>query len=147
LNAIQKKTNHNQNKYCMNQPYKPQGYNSVSPYLIVEGAQKLIDLLKEIFNARELRRYDNADGTIMHVELQLDDTVLMLADASSAFPANQFLLHVYVADVMSTFRKAIALGCRVDQEPQQKEGDPDLRGSFLDFAGNVWAIATQKTTD
>ncbi len=128
----------------MNQPYKPQGYNSLSPYLIVEEAQKLIDLIKGIFNAKELRRYDNEDGTIMHVELQIDDSVLMLADANSEFPANKCLLHVYVPDVMTTFQKAIALGCKVDGEPKQKEGDRDLRGSFQDFAGNVWAIGTQQ---
>ncbi len=131
----------------MNHPYKPQGYNSVSPYLIVDGAQKLIDLLQGIFNVRELRRYNNPDDTIMHAELQLDDSILMLADASSTFPANQFLLHVYVPDVITTFQKAIALGCIVDQEPEQKEGDPDVRGSFQDFAGNIWAVGTQKAIE
>jgi PhnB protein len=125
--------------------YKPQGYSSVSPYLIVEGAVRLIDLLKGIFDARELRRFDNPDGSVMHAEVQIDDSVIMLADASSNYPANQLLLHVYVPDAVATFKKAIALGCPVDQEPQQKEGDPDVRGSFLDFAGNVWAVGTQKT--
>jgi uncharacterized glyoxalase superfamily protein PhnB len=60
----------------MSKEYKPTGYNSVSPYLVVKGAQKLIDLLKQIFNAKELRRYDMPDGTIMHAEVQIDDSVI-----------------------------------------------------------------------
>ena len=128
----------------MNSPYKPSGYNSLSPYLIVDGAQKMIDLLKAIFGATELRRYDNADGTIMHVEVRIDDSVIMIADSSSEYPANELLLHVYVPDVHQTFNKAIDLGCVPIEKPVNKEGDPDTRGSFKDFSGNIWAVGTQK---
>jgi PhnB protein len=127
----------------MSKQFKPSGYNSVSPYFIVKGAQRLIDLLKVIFNAKELRRYDQPDGSIMHVELQIDDSVIMLSEATAAYPANQFLMHVYVPNVHETFKKAIAAGCVAEQQPEQKEGDPDTRGSFKDFAGNSWAIGTQ----
>ena len=74
----------------------------------------------------------------------IDDSVVMLGDASAAFPANKLLIHVYVADVDAVFAKALAAGATVDQQPQQKPGDPDRRGSFKDFAGNVWAVATQQ---
>jgi len=127
----------------MNKQFKPSGYNSVSPYFIAKGAQKLIDLLKVIFNAKELRRYDKPDGSIMHVELQIDDSVIMVADSTSEYPPNQHLIHVYVPNVHETFNKAIAAGCIVEQQPEQKEGDTDVRGSFKDFAGNSWAIGTQ----
>jgi PhnB protein len=127
----------------MNKPFKPSGYNSLSPYFIVAGAQKLIDLLKQIFNAKELRRYDGEGGTIMHAELQIDDTVIMLADSTKDYPPNQLLVHIYVPDVRKTFEKAISLGCKADQKPEQKEGDPDMRGMFRDFAGNMWAVGTQ----
>jgi len=130
----------------MNSSFKPSGYNSVSPYLVVDGAQRMIDLLKGIFKATELRRYDNSNGTIMHVEIRIDDSVVMMADSSSAYPANQFLLHVYVPDVINTFKKAISLGCEVIEEPVHKEGDPDTRGSFKDFSGNIWAIGTQMSS-
>jgi uncharacterized glyoxalase superfamily protein PhnB len=66
--------------------FKPSGYNSVSPYFIVNGAQKMIDLLKKIFNVQELRRYDLPDGTIMHVEVKLDDSVVMIADSNEQYP-------------------------------------------------------------
>jgi len=128
----------------MNTSYKPAGYNSLSPYLIVDGAQKMIDLLTGIFDAKELRRYDNPDGSIMHVEVRIDDSVLMIADASSMYPSNELLLHVYVPDVHKTFKKAIDLGCEAIEQPVNKGDDPDTRGSFKDFSGNIWAVGTQK---
>lgn len=131
-------------KQLMNKQYKPKGYNSVSPYLVVPGAQKMIDFLKIVFRAEELRRYDNPDGSIMHAEVMIDDSVIMLGDASPDYPANQLLIHVYVTDVDSVLKKAIAAGTEIDQAPEQKEGDPDRRGSFKDFAGNTWAIGTQQ---
>jgi PhnB protein len=123
--------------------FKPSGYNSISPYFIVNGAQKMIDLLKELFNAKELRRYDAADGTIMHVEVQIDDSVIMLADSSEEFPPNNLIIHVYVSNVDQVFNKAIEFGCISMETPREREGDPDRRGTFKDFAGNVWSIGTQ----
>jgi uncharacterized glyoxalase superfamily protein PhnB len=123
--------------------YKPENYNSVSPYFVVDGAQKMVDLLKQLFNASELRRYDNPDGTIMHVEVRIEDSVVMIGDSSDQHPPNTHLLHIYVPDVDETFRKALRLGCTAVDEPGQKEGDPDRRGTFKDFAGNLWAVGTQ----
>jgi uncharacterized glyoxalase superfamily protein PhnB len=123
--------------------FKPAGYNSVSPYLVVDGAQKMVDLLKGVFGAKELRRYTNADGTIMHAEIKIDDSVIMLADANENYPPNQVLIHVYVSDVDNTFAKALALGCDGVEKPANKEGDPDKRGMFRDFNGNTWAVGTQ----
>jgi PhnB protein len=123
--------------------FKPNGYNSLSPYFIVDNCQKTIDLLKEIFDAKELRRYEHKDGSIMHAELKIDDSVVMLADSSKEYPANELLVHVYVDDVHKVFKKAISLGCQPLQEPTNREGDPDVRGMFKDFQGNVWAVGTQ----
>jgi uncharacterized glyoxalase superfamily protein PhnB len=124
--------------------YMPQGYNAVSPYLVVPGAQKMIDFLKEVFKAKELRRYENPDGSIMHAEVMIDDSVIMMGDASPYYPPNQLLIHVYVSDVDQVFKRAVEAGAEPEQNPQQKEGDPDRRGSFKDFAGNTWAVGTQQ---
>ena len=59
--------------------YKPEGYSTVSPYLIAAGAQAVIDFLKKAFGARELRRYDMPDGSIMHAEVRIGDTVVISA--------------------------------------------------------------------
>jgi PhnB protein len=127
----------------MNKAFKPTGYNSLSPYFIVAGAQQLIDLLKEIFNAKELRRFERPDNTIMHAEIQIDDSVIMLGDSSNDFPPIQLVVHVYVPDVDETFEKAIKAGCEIVEQPKQREGDPDRRATFKDFAGNMWSVGTQ----
>ena len=127
----------------MNKDFKPAGYNSISPYFIVNGAQQLIDLMKHIFNATELRRYDMPDGTIMHAEIQIDDSVIMLGDSSDKFPAMPSVMHVYVPDVDETFGRAIEAGCEIVEKPKEREGDPDRRATFKDFAGNIWSVGTQ----
>lgn len=122
---------------------KPEGYSSVSPYLVVEGAQGVIDFLKQAFGASQLRRYDMPDGSIMHAEVRIDDTVIMIADGGGEWPAFPSWLHVYVRDVDATYRRALNAGGEAVQEPQQKEGDPDRRGGVNDPGGNTWWIATQ----
>ena len=128
----------------MEKQFKPIGYNSVSPYFIVSGSQKFIDLMKEIFNAKELRRYDMPDGSIMHAEIQIDDSVIMIGDSSEKFPPVQIVMHVYVPNVDETFRKAVDAGCEIVEQPTEREGDPDKRGTFKDFAGNMWSVGTQQ---
>src|SRR5687768_9725835 len=105
----------------MDKTFKPTGYNSVSPYFIVKGAQKFMDLLTVVFDAKELRRYDMADGSIMHAEMQLDDSVIMLGDASDKFPPVPLVIHVYVADVDTTFDKAVKAGCEIVERPKENE--------------------------
>jgi PhnB protein len=127
----------------MHEPWKPERYSSVSPYLMVEGAQRVIDFLKEAFGATQLRRFDMPDGTVMHAEVRIDDSVVMLADAGGAWPAFPVWLHLYVRDVDATYQRALALGGVSVQAPQQKAGEPDRRGGVKDPAGNTWWIATQ----
>ncbi len=127
----------------MNNIFKPTGYNSVSPYFIVKDAQRLMDLLKKIFDATELRKYDMPDGTVMHAEIQIDDSVIMFGESSDKFPPVPIVIHVYVADTDKTFQKAIEAGCEIIEKPKQQDNDPDRRGTFKDFAGNIWSIGTQ----
>lgn len=128
----------------MQKQFKPSGYNSLSPYIIASDAQKMIDLLTTVFNAKVTRRFDLPDGKIMHAEVQIDDSVLMLGDSSEKYPPNQSVLHVYVEDADDTFNKAIAAGCEVLEPVGQRGGDdPDKRGTFKDFSGNMWSVGTQ----
>jgi uncharacterized glyoxalase superfamily protein PhnB len=123
--------------------WKPSGYSSASPYLVVAGAQKIIDFAKATFGAVELRRYDLPDGSIMHAEIRIDDTVVMLGDGGPNFPPFASLVQVYVEDVDNVFERALAAGATVVESPRTREGDPDKRGSVKDPCGNTWAIATQ----
>ena len=130
----------------MKDKYKPKNYNSVSHYLIVDKAQKLVDLLKVIFKATALRRFDHENGTIAHIELKLDDTIIMMSNSTYKYP-NTTMLHFYVPDVFKTFNLAVDNGCKIIEHPINKPGDPDTRGAFMDFAGNYWAVSTQTKTD
>lgn len=127
----------------MSQAWKPDGYSTVSPYLIVEGAQRVIDFLVEAFGASELRRYDMPDGSIMHAEVLIDDTVVMLGEAGGDWQATPAAVHVYVADVDRTYRRALEAGGVSVEEPGRREGDPDRRGGVRDPAGNTWWIGTR----
>lgn len=127
----------------MNIEFKPPGYNSVSPYFIVSGAQRFIDLMTEIFDAKVVRRYDMEDGTIVHAEIQIDDSVIMVGDSSEKFPPVPTVVHVYVPNVDHTFDRAIKAGCENIEAPKERESDTDRRATFKDFAGNMWSVGTQ----
>ena len=127
----------------MNRSYKPQGYASVSVYVMANEAQQVIEFLEKTFDARQTRRTDRPDGSIMHAEVQIDDTVVMIADASGEFPAFPVWLHVYVPDVDATYQRALNAGGTSVQEPSQAEAEPDRRGGVKDPSSNTWWIATQ----
>lgn len=129
----------------MNTNFKPEGYTSVSPYFVINGAHTFIDLMMQIFDAKLLRRYDG-DGRVMHAELQIDDSVIMLSDATEKWPQIAIFMHVYVSDVDAVYAKAIGAGCENIEAPKEQAGDPDRRATFRDFAGNVWSVGTQKNT-
>lgn len=126
----------------MSASYKPQGYNSVSPYLIVNGAQETIDFLRRAFDAVELRRFADPRGKVMHAEVRIADTVVMLADSDDGWPPIPANVHIYVADVDATYRRALEAGAASVQAPIQKD-DPDKRGGVKDSGGITWWIATQ----
>ena len=127
----------------MNQSYKPDGYTSVSPYLLVSDAKQTIAFLVEVFGATPLRSFADPSGRLMHAEVRLDDTVLMLADATPEWPPIPCYVHVYVSDVDATYQKALAAGATSAQEPMQK-GDGDKRGGVQDPYGTTWWIATRQ---
>lgn len=122
--------------------HKPDGYTSVAPYLIVNGARGTIDFLKQVFDAQELRVFGTDDGKIMHGEVRIDDTVVMVADSAEGWPALASHVHIYVADVDDTWRRALAAGAESVQEPVKKD-DEDKRGGIKDAGGTTWWIATR----
>jgi len=124
--------------------FKPEGYNSVSPYLMVNNGERFIDMTKQIFGAVEKRKYCRENGSIIHAEIQLDDSIIMFSEATEAYPSYSLWMHIYVPDVFATFEKAKKYGCEIISEPVQKEGDPDCRGSFKDEDGINWSISTQQ---
>jgi uncharacterized glyoxalase superfamily protein PhnB len=126
----------------MTTAFKPKGYQSVSPYLMVNGAEKTIAFLEQAFGAKEIRRFPDDKGRIRHAEVRLDDTVIMLADAMPDYPSIPNQVHVYVPDVDATYKRAIAVGATSVQTPVKK-GDADKRGGVKDAGGTTWWIATK----
>ena len=126
----------------MSSAYKPSGYTSVAPYLIVQGASDTIEFLKQVFDAVELRRFPTPDGRVMHAEVRIDDTVVMLADAAPDWPPSPAMVHLYVPDVDATYRRALEAGAVSVQEPVNKD-DEDKRGGVKDVGGTTWWIATK----
>ena len=122
---------------------KPEGYTSVAPYLIVDDAAAMIGFLEQVFGAVELRRFPDESGRLMHAEVRIDDTVVMLADSTEDWPAAvRAQVHVYVPDVDETYRRALEGGATSIQEPRQT-GDEDRRGGVEGPGRVTWWIATR----
>ena len=126
----------------MSASHKPQGYSTVSPYLIVGGASETIEFLTAVFDAAPLRRFADGSGKLVHAEVLIDDTVVMVADGVEGWPPVPSHVHIYVADVDATYRRALEAGASSVQEPVQKD-DPDKRGGVKDSGGTTWWIATK----
>ena len=126
----------------MSVAYKPEGYTSVAPYLVVDGAVRTINFLTRVFGATELRRYPTPDGRILHAEVRIGDTVVMVADGNAGWPPIGAHVHVYVPDVDATYQRALQAGAMSVQEPKKKD-DADRRGGVKDAGGTTWWIATQ----
>lgn len=125
----------------MSSLHKPRGYTTVSPYLIVDGASETIAFLVRAFDAVELRRFPDSTGKLMHAEVRIDDTVVMIADGGAGWPPIASHVHVYVSDVDATYRRALEAGAISVQQPVKKD-DTDKRGGVKDSGGTTWWIAT-----
>jgi uncharacterized glyoxalase superfamily protein PhnB len=126
----------------MDSTYKPRDYTSVSPYLIVDGADRTIKFLVDVFEAVELRRFPDAEGKVVHAEVRIDDTVVMIADGGGDWAPIASNVHVYVPDVDATYERALEAGAVSIQKPVKKE-DEDRRGGVKDAGGTSWWIATR----
>ena len=125
--------------------FKPEGYGSVSPYVITQHASRVIDFMVEGLGAERLRRFDGPDGRVVHAEVRIDDSVVMIGGATAEWTAAPMHIHVYVPDVDAVFRRAVEAGGEVVQEPKQQEGDPDRRGGVKDPGGTTWWLSTQQS--
>lgn len=122
--------------------FKPDGYPSVSPYLIVSDANETIRFLIQAFGAIEIRRFQDETGRVMHSEIRIDDSVLMIADCAPNWPAVPSHVHIYVDDVDAAYKLAVKAGADSVQEPVKKDDD-DKRGGVKDVGGTTWWIATK----
>jgi uncharacterized glyoxalase superfamily protein PhnB len=122
--------------------YQPEGYQSVIPYLHVNGAAKLIAFMKDVFDAKEIAVYPRPDGTVGHATLRIGDSMVELADSGPDWPAMPCALQVYVPDADAAYHRALKAGASSLLEPaNQFYGD--RTASVRDLCGNNWYVATQ----
>jgi PhnB protein len=127
----------------------PDGYHSVTPYLIVEGAARALDFYKKAFGAAENFRMPGPDGRIGHAEIRIGDSVVMLADQNpemgakgpQTYGGTPVSLMLYVENVDKVFAQALAAGATVER-PVANQFYGDRTGGIVDPFGHKWYIAT-----
>jgi PhnB protein len=120
----------------------PEGYHTATPYLVVKGADKTIQFLKQAFGATaSFEPMMSPDGKVMHADLMIGDSHVMLSEATDQHPAMQSMIHLYVPNVDAVYQRAVAAGGKSFLEPtDQFYGD---RGAGVkDQSGCSWYIAT-----
>ncbi len=119
----------------------PEGYHSITPYLVLDGAAKVLEFVKQAFGAQEIVRMPGPNGAIGHAEVRIGDSVVMMADATAQYPAQPGRLLLYVPNVDEIYQRALKLGGKSEREPaDQFYGDRNA--GVIDPAGNRWFIAT-----
>jgi PhnB protein len=127
----------------------PEGYHSVTPYLIVNGAAKAIDFYKRAFGAVELMRMPGPDGKIGHAEIRIGDSAIMLADehpqmgyrSPQSLGGSAVSLMVYVERVDDVFGRAVAGGAK-ELQAIKNQFYGDRSGTLQDPFGHTWTVAT-----
>ena len=127
----------------------PDGYHSVTPYLIIKGAANAIDFYKRAFGATELMRMPSPDGTIGHAEIKIGDSAIMLADehpkmghlSPQSLGGTGVSLMIYLDKVDDVFKRAVAAGAK-ELQPVKDQFYGDRSGTLQDPFGHVWTIAT-----
>ena len=129
----------------------PDGYYSLTPYLVIKGAAEAIEFYKKAFGATEILRMPGPGGRIMHAEVKIGNSILMLSDEnpergffspSTTGKATSSMM-LYTDDVDATFKRAVGAGAKGDQQPTDMFWG-DRMGNLTDPFGHKWAIATHK---
>ncbi|MBI3670701.1 MAG: VOC family protein [Acidobacteria bacterium] len=129
----------------------PEGYHTATPYLIVKDAASAIEFYKKAFGATELMRMADPSGKVMHAEIRMGNSPIMLADevpemgyrSPQSLGGSPVSILLYVEDVDTVFNQAVAAGAKV-QRPVEDQFYGDRSGGVTDPFGHVWHIATHK---
>ena len=131
----------------------PEGHHTVTPQLVLDSAAQAIEWYKKALGAEEVARASGPDGKILHAEIRIGDSLIMLNDAMGdgkgpkAFGGSPASLWIYVEDADALFNRAVAAGARVAEGPMGHMADQfwgDRCGMFTDPHGYRWTIATRK---
>lgn len=120
----------------------PEGCHSITPYLTVRDAARLVEFLKQAFDGIEPARISRPDGTVLHTQVRVGDSLLMIGEPQGQWQPRPSMLYLYVADVDATYRRAIAAGAKSVVEPANMFYG-DRHACVKDVADNDWWIATR----
>ena len=119
----------------------PEGHHTITPVLTVQGAAKTIDFLKQAFDAKEVYRLDSPNGTVMHAEVKIGDSMIMVGEATDQWKPMPAKVALYLEDTDKWYQRALGAGATSVREPaNQFYGDRSA--GVKDFAGNHWWIHT-----
>jgi len=121
----------------------PDGYHTVTPFLNVKGVAKLIDFLKAAFGAEEVMRMPGPGGVVMHAEVSIGNSRLMLGEAMQTVTPSSSYFYLYVNDVDSMYKRAVGAGASSETPPTDQFWG-DRMGTVKDSFGNTWSLATHK---
>ncbi|HTY22598.1 MAG TPA: VOC family protein [Desulfomonilaceae bacterium] len=119
----------------------PEGFHTITPFLHVKGAARLLEFLKAAFGATELMRMPLPNGNIMHAEVKIGDSILMIDDVMGEYSPTSASFYLHVPDTDATYRAALAAGGTSVVEPANQFWG-DRAAAVQDPAGNNWWIAT-----
>ncbi|MCI0439822.1 MAG: VOC family protein [Chloroflexi bacterium] len=121
----------------------PEGHHTITPSLMVHGADRLIDFLEQAFGAKASERVERPDGAIMHAEVRIGDSVIMLGEPMTpSEPPMTGALYLYVNDADATYKRALDAGAVSIMEPSDQFWG-DRMSAVKDAFGNTWWIATR----
>jgi PhnB protein len=118
----------------------PEGYHTITPFLTLKGADKAIEFYKQAFGCEERFRMPGPGGAVMHAEMQLGDSILMLSEAMQD-PPTVGGIFIYTQDVDALYNRAIKAGCK-SKMPVENQFWGDRFGKVVDPFGITWSMAT-----
>jgi PhnB protein len=129
--------------------HTPKGYHTATPYLVIKGAAAAIDFYKKVFSATEVMRMPGPEGMVMHAEIKIGDSMIMLADEfpDMGFRGPQALggspvgICLYFPDVDARFALSLKSGA-TEKRPVQNQFYGDRSGTIIDPFGHIWTLAT-----
>lgn len=119
----------------------PDGYHTVTPYLVVPGVRRLLEFVKQAFDAEVKFEMPRPDGAVAHAEFRIGDSMVMTGEAGDQHPPMPAMLHLYVPDVDAVFAKAVAAGAEIVR-PVADQFYGDRSGGVKDPCGNQWFVST-----
>jgi PhnB protein len=130
--------------------YRPEGFHTVTPHLLLDNAAQSIEWYKKAFGAEEVGRNLGPDGKIMHAEIRIGDSPLYVNDVMTgkgpkAYGGSPAVFWIYVDNSDAVFKRAVDAGAKV-QVPLENQFWGDRGGAVTDPAGYTWWIATRKET-